>query len=67
MDAGFTGRSARIFTDRIFNEIYADDGISYELRNAPPEGFPSKETKLTATEDTVVSSMKIYLLKSIWK
>jgi hypothetical protein len=66
MDAGFTGRSARIFTDRTFNEIYADDGISYELRNAPPERFPSRETKLTATDGTVVSSLKIYRMKSIW-
>jgi fructan beta-fructosidase len=66
MDAGFTGRSARIFTDRTFNEIYADDGISYELRNAPAERFPSKETKLIASEDTVVSSLKIFRLKSIW-
>jgi fructan beta-fructosidase len=66
MDAGFTGRSARIFTDRTFNEIYADDGISYELRNAPTEDFPSKETKFSASEGTVVSSLKIYRLKSIW-
>jgi fructan beta-fructosidase len=66
MDAGFTGRGARIFTDRTFNEIYADGGISYELRNAPPEGFPSKETKLSASDGTVVSSLKIYRLKSIW-
>lgn len=66
MDAGFTGRSARIFTDRTFNEIYADDGISYELRNAPPERFPSRETKLTATDGTVISSLKIYRMKSIW-
>ena len=67
MDAGFTGRCARIFTDRTFNEIYADDGISYELRNAPPERFPSKETKFTASESTVVTSLKICRLKSIWK
>ena len=66
MDAGFTGRSARIYTDRTFNEIYADDGISYEIRNAPPETFPSMETKLTATDGTVVSSLKIYRIASIW-
>jgi fructan beta-fructosidase len=66
MDAGFNGSSARIFTDRTFNEIYADDGISYELRNAPPAQFPSKETKLTASDGTVVSSLKIFRLKSIW-
>ena len=66
MDAGFTGRSARIYTDRTFNEIYADDGISYEIRNAPPETFPSMETKLTATDGTVISSLKIYRIASIW-
>jgi fructan beta-fructosidase len=66
MDAGFKGSSARIFTDRTFNEIYADGGISYELRNAPPGQFPSKETKLIASDGTVVSSLKIFRLKSIW-
>ena len=66
MDAGFNGRSARIFTDRTFNEVYADDGISYELRKPQPKGFPSKETKLTAPEGTIVSSLKVFRLKSIW-
>jgi fructan beta-fructosidase len=66
MNASFTGRSARIYTDRTFNEIYADEGISFEIRNAPPETFPSNETKLTANDGTVISSLKIYRLKSIW-
>jgi len=66
MDAGFSGRSARIFTDRTFNEVYADDGISYELRKAPVEGFPSSYTKLTAPEGAVVTSLKVYRLKTIW-
>jgi fructan beta-fructosidase len=66
MDAGFKGHSARIFTDRTFNELYADDGISYELRKAPVEGFPSKLTKLTAPKGTVVTSLEAYRLNPIW-
>ena len=66
MDASFNGRSARIFTDRTFNEIYADEGISYELRKPQPKGFPSTETKLIAAEGTTVRSLKVFRLKSIW-
>ena len=29
IDAAFTGRSARIFTDRTFNEVYVDGGLGY--------------------------------------
>ena len=65
-DASFNGRSARIFTDRTFNEIYADEGISYELRKPQPKDFPSTETKLTAAEGTAVRSLKVFRLKSIW-
>ena len=43
MDAGFNGSGARIFTDRAFNEIYADDGISYELCNSSPGRFPPRK------------------------
>lgn len=66
IDASFTGRSARIFTDRTFNEIYANDGISYELRNAPSAGSLSRETKLTTTQGVKVTSLKIFRLQSIW-
>jgi hypothetical protein len=66
MDASFDRRGARIFTDRTINEVYADDGISYELRKPQPEGFPSTETKLTAGDGTTVKSLKIFRLKFIW-
>jgi fructan beta-fructosidase len=65
-DASFNGRSARIFTDRTFNEVYADDGISYELRKPQAKGFPSTETRLTAPDGTAVRSLKVFRLKSIW-
>jgi len=63
-DAGFEGRSARIFTDRTICEIYAGDGLSYEIRKAPIEGFPSTATKLTT--GATVRSLKIFRLQSIW-
>ena len=66
MDAGFDGRKARIFTDRTINEIYADEGISYELRKPQPKGFPCTETKLTAGDGTTIKSLQIFRLKSIW-
>ncbi len=66
IDASFDGRSARIFTDRTFNEIYADDGISYELRKRPLNGFDSTETKLTAAVGSTIRSLKVFRLKSIW-
>ena len=66
IDAGFNGRSARIFTDRTINEIYADNGISYELRKRLDYQFDSTETRLTAAESTSVRSLKIFQLKSIW-
>ena len=67
IDAAFDGRSARIFTDRTFNEIYAEDGISYELRKRAGRMFDSTETKLTAADGSVIRSLKIFRLKSIWK
>jgi fructan beta-fructosidase len=67
MDAGFHGQSARIFSDRTFNEIYADGGISYEVRKRPSNGMESKETKLSGADGTTVRSLKIFRLKSIWK
>jgi fructan beta-fructosidase len=67
MDASFDGRSARIFTDRTFNEIYADDGISYEVRKLPPKGLASPETRLAAAKGAGIRSLKIFRLKSIWQ
>jgi len=66
IDANFSGRSARIFTDRTVNETYADEGIFYEVRNRPPTLFNSTETQLKLAGGTV-SSLKIYRLKSIWE
>ena len=66
MDASFDGRTARIFTDRTFNEIYADNGISYEIRKRSPDKFHSTETHLTANESLRIQSLKIFRLKSIW-
>lgn len=67
MDASFKGRTARIFSDRTFNEIYADEGSSYEVRkrsgNQPVE---NAETKFTAPEGTTTVSLKVFRLKSIW-
>ena len=67
IDASFDGRSARIFTDRTFNEIYADDGISYEIRKRLPNQFDSTETRLTTGEDVAVRSLKIFRLNPIWQ
>ena len=67
MDAGFKGRSARIFTDRTFNEVYADEGSSYEVRKRPGnQPIDHAETKFTAPEGTTAASVKIFRLKSIW-
>jgi fructan beta-fructosidase len=66
MDASFDGRSARIFTDLTLNEVYADDGISYELRKPKAKDFPSTETQLTAADGTIIKSLKVFRLKSIW-
>jgi fructan beta-fructosidase len=66
MDASFDGRVARIFTDRTFNEVYADNGISYEIRKRLPKSFDSTETHLATNESGGVRSLKIFRLNSIW-
>ena len=66
MDASFEGRSARIFTDRTINEVYADGGLSYELRTPNPKDFPSTKTQLNVTDGTDVLVLKIFRLRSIW-
>jgi hypothetical protein len=65
IDASFNGRSARIFTDRTFNEIYAEGGASYEIRKLPIKGLDAPETKLSGSENTTIKSLKIFRLKSI--
>jgi fructan beta-fructosidase len=66
IDASFSGRDARVFTDRTFTEVYADGGLWYEVRWRRPENFESHETGLSAEEGTMIRSLKIYGLKSIW-
>jgi fructan beta-fructosidase len=66
INASFNGRAARIFTDRTFNEVYADDGLSYEIRKRLPNQFDSTETQLVVSDDAVIRSLKIFQLKSIW-
>ncbi len=66
MDASFDGSSVRVLTDSTFNEVYAEDGLSYEVRKRANSNFDSKETKLSASEGTI-RSLKIFRLKSIWK
>ena len=66
IDAWFEGRSARIFTDSTFNEVYADDGVYYEVRTRPASNFDSTETMLNTDQNGRVKSLKVYRLKSIW-
>jgi hypothetical protein len=63
IDASFTGRSARIFTDRTFNEIYSDDGLGYSATQRLPANVDSTETVL---KNGAVKSLQVYRLKSIW-
>ncbi len=66
MDASFNGTAARIYSDRTFNEVYAQDGLSYEIRKMPAKALTSPESHLTAPENTLIPSLKIYRLQSIW-
>jgi len=66
IDASFTGRSARIFTDRTLNEVYTDEGISYEVRKRTADNFSSTKTKLITADGIRISSLRIFRLKSIW-
>lgn len=66
MDASFSGTEARIYSDRTFNEVYAQDGLSYEIRKMPAKALTSPESQLTAPETTSIRSLKIYRLQSIW-
>jgi fructan beta-fructosidase len=66
IDASFDGRTVRIFTDRTFNEVYANDGLSYQVRKRLSQHFDSIETRLTAAEGVDIRSLKIFRLKSIW-
>ena len=67
IDASFNGTKARIFTDRTVNDVYGDDGISFQIRLRMPSEFDSTATKLESDEGMVVKSLKIYRMNSIWK
>ncbi len=64
IDASFRGRSARIFTDRTFNEVFANGGLYYQARHRTPDRIESTET---AVKTGPIRSLTIYRLKSIWK
>ena len=66
IDASFDGRFARVFTDRTFNEVYADGGLSYEVRKRLVKNFASTETRLNTAEGARIRSLRIFRLKSIW-
>jgi fructan beta-fructosidase len=66
IDAGFTGRAARILTDCTFNEVYADGGISYEVRKRLTKNWGSTETQLKAADGARIRTLKIFRLMSIW-
>ena len=64
IDASFTGRSAHIFTDRTFNEVYSDGGLGYSANARSSANVDSTET---AVKSGTVKSLQAYRLKSIWK
>lgn len=64
IDASFTGRSARIFTDRTFNEIYVDSGLNYSVNPRTAVNVDSTETSVKSGG---VKSLQVYRLKTIWK
>lgn len=66
LDAGFSGREARIFTDRTVNECYVDKGRVYTVRTLAPEDFANRKTVLRDTGHSI-QSLEIYRLKSIWE
>jgi fructan beta-fructosidase len=63
IDASFTGRHARIFTDRTFNEVYSDGGLGYSATQRLPANVDSTQTVL---KNGTVKSLQVYRLKSIW-
>jgi len=66
IDASFNGRSARIFADRTFNEIYANDGLSYEVRKLTTAKLDARQSQINSNDSSTVRSLKIYRLNSIW-
>jgi fructan beta-fructosidase len=62
IDASFTGRSARIFTDRTFNEVYVDGGLEYFANARQPANVDSSESSMKHHQ---VKSLRVFELKSI--
>ena len=66
LDASFEGASARILTDRTFNEIYAQHGEFYEVRRREPSAFDSHTTQIGRQEQGTIRRLQVFRLKSIW-
>ena len=67
IQADFKGRSARIFTDRNFNEVFADQGAFFRVNTRKEETLKDTETKVNSATEEIVKSLVIYQLKSIWQ
>jgi len=63
IDASFTGRSARIFTDRTFNEVYIDGGLEYFSNALKPADVDSTESSISSGK---VKSLQVFEIKSIY-
>lgn len=64
--ANFTGTSARIYNDRVINEVYVDGGREYRVNAKPPEDLTDHATTLSTEGDAKIKSLKVYRLKSIF-
>ena len=64
IDCSFKGRSARIFTDRTFSEIYIDDGHDYTIRALGENQLGNHETFLAGGGG--VKALTLYRLNPIW-
>ena len=62
IDASFTGRSARIFTDRTFNEVYVDGGLGYFANARQPANGDSTESVIRTGK---LKSLQVLGLDSI--
>ncbi len=62
IDASFTGRSARIFTDRTFNEVYVDGGLGYFANARQPANVDSTESGI---KNGKAKSLQVFMTDSI--
>lgn len=63
--ADFTGSTARLFNDRVVNEIYVDDGATYRVNARQSSRLGDSSTHIVLPENVVVQSIRIHRLKSI--